>query len=332
MNRTCTDCGEGKTRVYPVNGGSLRYLCISCGLKSVPESVADSYIVVMQGVRICLSGEQLTNPSWHCSQVLSTSHASHHAMRSIMECSSGMTLRRDLVGNAMGLTTTRCVSYDGTVNETFYACPVMVLAVLSVGTHTVLVSCPRPSVASSTLTLLQGSAGLIGADEEWRNVTGSSEASPMSARHTNHVVGRNAETMVSMNMSRTITDSAYVSSTTFMTKITFVLDSRTIYGMTRESLRTLGDHMRSTIVPHEWSMVLQEAYKMTMRSTMGPTVVLTYTGTISCMGSPSTSPVVLGRFFRALELSFRKDTSMRAIKESRKVRKATWSVAIGSIY
>lgn len=318
--------------MYPVSGGSLRYICLVCGVPVIQPCETDSYTLMVQGVWICLSGEQLTNPAWHCSQVLSSSHASHHAMRRIMECSSGVTLDRHVMGNAMIPDTTRYRSSDGTQNETFHACPVMALAVISLGTHTVLVVCPRPSVASSTAALLHGSTGLVGLNEEWMDVTGSSNESPISACHFDQMVGRTAETAVSMNMSKNIVNSTYVSSTTFMTKITFVLDSNLMYGMTSESLRTMGNNMRLVVEPSEWSMILQESNKMTMRSVMGPTVILTYTGTVSCIGSPVSSPVVMGRFFRAVQMSFSKDIHMKAVKETRRVKSAVWSIDIGSIY
>lgn len=102
--------------------------------------------------------------------------------------------------------------------------------------------------------------------------------------------------------------------------------------MTHESMRLLGTAMKSFAVADEWLMILGEDNKMTMRSTLGPTVILTYTGTICCVGSPVSSPIVLGRFFRVLRRSFRSDRSAPIIRATKKVVNPVWTVSMGSVY
>lgn len=328
----CDKCGDVVTRVYPVHGGSLRFVCLLCGVGLTDPQTIDTYTVSVQGVMIALSGEQLSRPQWHCSQILSTSHQNLDAMRRIEENNCGKALPRKVVGNAMDADSHAYRSYGGTRNETFNASPVLNIGLVIIGSRTVLIACPRPSVATSTAILGGQIPSIVGLEEEWVRVTGSSNPSPIGSSQSGTVVGRTVESSVCVNTSRLVVDGVHISSTTYMSKLSFVLDSEELFGMTHESLGLLSTSRKSFAEPREWSMVLREDNKVTMRSTLGPTVILTYTGTICCVGSPVSSPVVLGRFFRVLRRSFRSDRATPIIRATKKVVNPVWTVSIGSVY
>lgn len=79
-------------------------------------------------------------------------------------------------------------------------------------------------------------------------------------------------------------------------------------------------------------MVLGENHKTTMKSIIGPTNTMTYTGTISCMGNPDKCPLVIGNFLGTLCTCFRHFGSYKVVRLTRKVVKPQWSVSAGSIY
>lgn len=101
MKRRCEECNRSMHRVYPATHGRLRWLCMSCGVQDGFDEGPQTYVVVVDGVRLCLSGEQLTNPEWHCSQVLSTSLQNLDVLRKVELELCGRCMPRHTEGNGM---------------------------------------------------------------------------------------------------------------------------------------------------------------------------------------------------------------------------------------
>lgn len=76
----CDVCFGEMTRMYPVHLGRLRHICISCAVRD-PKLAHGTYVVLIHGVYVCLCGDQLLSPAWHCSQTLSTSPENLETLR-----------------------------------------------------------------------------------------------------------------------------------------------------------------------------------------------------------------------------------------------------------
>lgn len=120
------------------------------------------------------------------------------------------------MGNAMDVDSHTYRSYDGTRNETFNASPVLNIGLVTIGARSILIACPRPSVSTSTAILGERIPTIVGLEEEWARVTGSSSQSPIGSSQSGTVVGRTVESSVCMNTNRLIVDNVRVSSTTYM--------------------------------------------------------------------------------------------------------------------
>lgn len=146
--------------------GTLHYICMECGVDN-RRSAFGTYVVIVQGIHLCLSGEQLLNPSWYCSQTLSTSPMNNDTILRMGTIWSGKEFPRRPKARGMLPIKDPTVSYDGTVGELHYVRKVCTISVVSMGAHTVQIICPLPAVATSTVVVSESVRKSLHSNFEW---------------------------------------------------------------------------------------------------------------------------------------------------------------------
>lgn len=328
---TCNTCYEVMSRLYPVHFGVRHHICMQCGIGD-PNLAIGSYVLILHGVYICLCGEQLLNPSWYCSQLLSTSPVNLDVMRRMATLWSGKELPRRTKTMYSLPVAGSSVSVDGTGGEVYYARVMCTISVICLGCNSVQVVCPVPEVASSTATVSDIVRTSPHADEAWRAVSGSADESPLTVSEGSLSTGRTTESAVGITSPEWVREGAVVICSTYMTRLTFIVDHDEQYGMSKDSLRELSGIMVRHYDRSIWCSVVREAHKVTLRSVHGPAVVLTYTGIVSLMGAPSGASATFSAFMDLITLSFRDSTSVSVLAHLRRVVKPRWSVAISQVY
>ena len=76
----------------------------------------------------------------------------------------------------------------------------------------------------------------------WKTTTGSDDTSPLISTSSGLVAGRTAETAVSITSPEWVRSGARIVGSTYMTKLSLVVDHDTVYGMSKGSLEVLSCH------------------------------------------------------------------------------------------
>lgn len=102
--------------------------------------------------------------------------------------------------------------------------------------------------------------------------------------------------------------------------------------MGRRSLEEVYSIMRRVRSSANWASMVRESHKITMKSSHGPSVVLTYTGAISVMGNPGNASVAFFDFMKLMVESFREQESTRVLAHLARVVKPEWNFSIIHVY
>lgn len=330
-NGECWKCGNMCVRAYATGGGSTISVCLACGVSDLLHT-QNSYHIVIGRHKLCISGEHLLRPDRYVRQVLSTSASTLQALRRVERLYCGKEL--DWITPAKKMGAVRYTS-DGCAcmkSEVLYTCPVLHIASMILGGCFVTVLCPVPSVASSTVNIPETVRKIISLGGAWKSVT-NTNTNPLSAAHVDDkVVGRDAETAVSINMPDGVVECSTIGTTTCMSKIcAMVVGCNRVYGMSMESLAIFSEILVPLCDKNIWPLVLTEAIKVTMKHVSGCSIVFTYTGTISYTGSPTKIPVAISGFMGVLNTVFTAKGSKRILLAMKRVVKPVWTVSVRDI-
>lgn len=193
-------CSIPMQRAYAVRPNTCSIgLCLDCGLgqNSVPNG---SYEVLDRGRRILLSGEQLVNPTWYVTQLMSTSSSMFEQTKLLEEKLFGTAMPRNSATRGM----TACIASpevrSALSTELLYAKLILQLGSYNISGCSILVLCPLPTVASSVVTLQPGVPESVNMAGLWETTTESDNVSPLATASGSVIHGRKAETLVSISM------------------------------------------------------------------------------------------------------------------------------------
>lgn len=131
----CPYCSGPMPRAYPVcpNASTIN-LCLDCGLNQ-NDVTSESYELLHKGRSILLSGEQLLNPKWYITQLMSTSSCTLDQMRLLEEKLFGTAMARNSSTRGMGANIASRTVRSALSTDLLYAKPILQLGSYNIGEY-----------------------------------------------------------------------------------------------------------------------------------------------------------------------------------------------------